>query len=509
MVSSSFHPTLNTLPRLTAEEAAALIEDGQTIGLSGFTVAGTPQSVPRALAERAERIHAEGKPFKVGLVTGASTGPWVDGVLSRADAILFRTPYQSDPHLRGRINSGDTRFYDLHLSSVAQNIRYGFLGKISWAIIEAADLTADGEVTLTNAVGITPTLCRMADKILIELNTAHPAALHGFHDLYEPFDPPFRREIPVFTPSDRIGSTRLKIDPKKIVGVIETHSLDESLTFEEPCKLTTQIGENVADFLATESESGRLSLNLLPLQSGVGDIANAVLSALGNHAKIPRFTMYTEVIQDSVIRLIDADRVQFASGCSLSVSKPVLEGMYANLDRFRERLVLRPQEITNHPEIVRRLGLISVNTAIEADIYGNVNSTHLMGASLMNGIGGSGDFTRNAFLSIFAFPSTAKNGRISTIVPLVTHVDHSEHSVQVLVTEQGVADLRGKDPHERAEIIIDKCAHPRFRDELVSAYAASRRGHIPFALSNAFAMHERYIATGDMHHSPVHSVATV
>ena len=83
-----------------------------------------------------------------------------------------------------------------------------------------------------------------------------------------------------------------------------------------------------------------------------------------------------------------------------------------------------------------------MNTALEADIYGNVNSTHVLGRQMMNGIGGSGDFTRNAYISIFSCPSTAKTGRISTIVPMVTHVDHSEHSVQILATEWGVADLR-------------------------------------------------------------------
>ncbi|HEY9155007.1 MAG TPA: succinate CoA transferase, partial [Opitutaceae bacterium] len=475
------------------------IENGQTVGLSGFTVAGTPHAIPRALAGRAEQMHREGMPFKIGLVTGASTGPWVDGALSRANALLFRTPYQSDPHLRECINSGDTHFYDMHLSSVPQNLRYGFLGKISWAIIEAAEISEDGYVTLTNAVGIAPTLARVADKVFIELNSAHSAALQGFHDLYEPFDPPFRREIPLYAPQDRIGTRQLRIDPAKIAGIVATNHIDDSLRFESPSLLTTRIGENVADFLASEGVAGRLSLGLLPLQSGVGDIANAVLAALGNHPAIPRFTMYTEVIQDSVVRLIETDRIRFASGCSLTVSGEVLRQIYSKLDRFRERLVLRPQEISNHPEVVRRLGLISVNTPIEADFYGNVNSTHVMGASLVNGIGGSGDFTRNAFLSIFAFPSTAKEGRISTIVPLVTHVDHSEHSVQVIVTEQGVADLRGKDPHERARLIISKCAHPRFRDELASIFRASRRGHVPFALSGAFAMHERFLETGDMH----------
>jgi acetyl-CoA hydrolase len=84
-----------------------------------------------------------------------------------------------------------------------------------------------------------------------------------------------------------------------------------------------------------------------------------------------------------------------------------------------------------------------------------------MGRQMMNGIGGSGDFTRNAYLSIFTCPSTAKGGKISTIVPLVSHMDHSEHSVQIVATEYGIADLRGRSPYERAVLIVNNCP-PRF-----------------------------------------------
>jgi acetyl-CoA hydrolase len=190
--------------------------------------------------------------------------------------------------------------------------------------------------------------------------------------------------------------------------------------------------------------SGRVPKSFLPIQSGVGDIANSVLGALGRNTEIPDFTMYTEVLQDSVVPLLEQGRVKFASTSGLTLSEEMAQRVYGNLDFFRERIILRPQEITNHPEIVRRLGIISMNTAIEIDLGGNVNSTHIMGTQMMNGIGGSGDFTRNAYISIFSCPSTQKGGKISTIVPMVSHTDHSEHSVQVVATENGVADLRGK-----------------------------------------------------------------
>jgi len=196
--------------------------------------------------------------------------------------------------------------------------------------------------------------------------------------------------------------------------------------------------------------------------------------------------------------LIQAARCTFASGTSLTVTPEILDRITSDIAFFRQHLILRPQEISNNPEIIRRLGIISINTALEVDLFGNVNSTHLMGTQLMNGIGGSGDFTRNAYISIFTCPSAQKDGKISTIVPLVTHLDHSEHSVQVVVTEWGVADLRGKDERERAQLIINNCAHPDYRDELQSYLDTAKEGRSPESLTNAFALHRRFLETGDM-----------
>lgn len=485
-------------PELTAEEAAVLIQNGDTIGFSGFTPAGAAKAIPRALAARAESEHAQGRPFKVGVVTGASTGDSLDGALARANAVLWRTPYQSDKTLREQINSGQTRFFDMHLSQLPQYVRYGFLGKFQWAVVEACDITPDGEITLSTSVGASPTFCRVADKILVELNAYHPRELHGIHDIFEQAEIPHRREIPIYTAKDRVGGPTVKVDPSKIVGIVRTNEPDESRPFAEFGELIGKIGDNVAEFLATERKIGRIPQEFLPIQSGVGNIANALLGALGNHPDIPPFMMYSEVLQDSVIELIEKGKVTFASGTSLTLTGDPLRQVYENLDFFRERMVLRPQAISNNPEVIRRIGAITINTAIEADIFGNINSTHIMGKNLMNGIGGSGDFTRSAFISIFACPSTAKGGNISAIVPLCSHIDHTEHSVQVVVTEQGVADLRGKDPHERSRLVIEKCAHPDYRDDLLHFCNEVRDGHTPGTLKNAFSFHRQFLETGSM-----------
>lgn len=485
-------------PILTAEEAAALISNGETIGFSGFTPAGAAKAIPRALAVKARSEHDAGRPFKVGVLTGASTGPSLDGALAEAEAISFRTPYQSNAVLRSQINSGQVRFVDMHLSMVPQAARYGFLGPVHWAVVEAADVTAGGGIVLSSSVGAANTYLRLADKILIELNHKHPPTLLGMHDIFEPHDPPARQEIPIYHVADRIGAAMAIVDPKKIAGIVFTNEPDESGGFEASNPVTEKIGQNVAEFLVSEMRAGRIPPQFLPLQSGVGNIANAVLGALGAHPEVPNFEMYTEVLQDSVVSLLESGRCTFASTCALTLSPAMMAHVTGNLGLFRNKILMRPQEISNHPEVVRRLGIVSMNTAIEIDLGGNVNSTHVMGRQMMNGIGGSGDFTRNAYLSIFSCPSTAKNGKISAIVPLVSHMDHSEHSVQIVITEQGVADLRGKDPHERANLIIDNCAHPDYRGQLRDYLKLVKEGHEPMSLSLGFSFHRAFLRHGDM-----------
>ena len=482
---------------ISAEEAASLIKHDDNVGFSGFTHAGCPKVVPVEIAKRAESEHAKGNPFKIGVFTGASTGDSIDGSLARAKAIKFRTPYQTNKDMREALNRGEFDFFDLHLSQLAQEIRYGFLGKINVAVVEAADVTEGGEIVPTTGVGITPTICRMADIVIVELNKMVPTKLRGIHDLYELQDPPKRREIPIYEVQGRVGLEYVKVNPEKIF-VVETERDGEGGGFAPLDEVTARIGNNVAEFFVAEMRAGRIPAHFLPIQSGVGNIANAVLGSMGSNPDIPRFEVYTEVIQDAVIDMMQKGNISFASGCSLTVSNEVLDKFYNDLPFFKNKLVLRPSEISNNPGLARRLGIIALNTAIEVDIFGSVNSTHVNGTKMMNGIGGSGDFTRNSYLSIFLTPSTAKNGAISCIVPKVTHEDHNEHSVKIIVSEYGVADLRGKGPRNRAEEIINKCAHPDYRPLLHEYLNLGVKGHIPQDLYSCYAFHQALQETGSM-----------
>ena len=486
------------LRTMAASEAANFIKNNDNVGFSGFTHAGCPKAVPMALAKRAEDEHAKGNPFKIGMFTGASTGDSIDGYLSRANAIKFRTPYQTNKDLRNAINNEEVKYFDLHLSALAQDLRYGFYGAVDVAIVEACDVTDDGQIVPTCGLGITPTIASLARIVIVELNRWHPKELRGIHDLLELPNPPHRKEIPIYSVHDRIGIDHIKVDPDKII-VIETNLPNEGGGFAPVDELTAKIGENAVSFFIKEMAEGRIPKTFLPIQSGVGNIANAVLAAMGSNKHIPDFEVYTEVIQDSVIELMESGRIKFANGGTFTVSNSCIERIYSKLPFFKERIILRTAEISNSPEIARRLGIISMNTAIEADIFGNINSTHIMGSKIMNGIGGSGDFTRNAYISIFLTPSTARDGKISAIVPMVSHEDHSEHSVKIIITEYGVADLRGKSPKERAECIIENCAHPDYRALLSEYLNSGEKGQTPVNLYNAFAFHEAFMETGDMH----------
>ena len=484
--------------QISAEEAASFIQNGQLLCLSGFTPAGATKAIPGAIARKAEAEHTAGREFKVQIVTGASTGDSCDGVLARAKAVSRRAPYQSNKDLRAAANANEVAYNDMHLSLAPQFLNYGFMGKVDWAIVEAADVSDSGEILLSTSVGIAPTALKLADKIIVELNEYHSKELLGFHDIYETANPPHRREIPIYNAGDRIGAKTVKVDPKKIVGIVKTNHCDEVGAFKESDPITKKIGENVANFLASEMKAGRIPPEFLPIQSGVGNIANAVLGAMGANPDIPQFSMYSEVLQDSVIDLISAGKIKYASATSLTVTPGKIQEVYGNPKFFREHVILRPQEISNNPEVARRIGVVSINTAIEFDLSGNVNSSHIMGKNIMNGIGGSGDFTRAAYCSIYTAPSVAKGGCISAIVPNVSHTDHSEHSVNVVITEYGVADLRFKSPLERAKLIIDNCVHPDYRDLLNQFLAKNPIGHTPQTLAKAYAMHEAFINEGDM-----------
>lgn len=469
----------------TAEEAAKLIPNHAVVGVSGFTKAGDSKSVLPAFAARAEF-----EDLKITLLSGASLGYDTDGKLAQHHALHKRMPFQVDPVLRDSINRLETLYIDQHLGETAELLHNGHLPRVSVAIVEATYIDANGFIVPTTSVGNSATFAAQADTIILEINTSIPLEFLGIHDVHLPAPYPNREVLNITRPDSRVGTEYIKIDPSKVAAIVFTDKPDSPARISPPDENTTAISKLLLAFFEAEVAAGRLTNALLPLQAGIGKIANAVLSGF-KHSTFENLTMYSEVLQDSTFELFDTGKMVFASASSITVSEEYHKHLIANFKRYKDKIVLRPQNVSNAAEVVRRLGVIAINTAMEFDIYGNVNSTHILGTRIMNGIGGSGDFARNAYLSIFVCPSASKGDSISHVVPMVSHVDHTEHDVDILVTEQGLADLRGLAPIERAQVIIDNCVHPDYRAQLQQYFDEARAhgGQTPHLLDKAHGWH--------------------
>jgi len=356
----------------TAEEAAALIPSGANVGMSGFTGSGHPKVVPGALAKRMMDYNVQGKKFQVGVWTGASTAPELDGMLAMADGMSMRLPFQSDPIARNKINAGQMDFMDVHLGLVSQPVQAGFFGKLDVAVVEVTGITEDGGLIASTAVGNNVTWLECADKVILEVNSRMPAGLEGMADILgENPLPPHRKPIPIVGPLDRIGSPYMRVDPAKVVAVVETNAKDRNSAFTPPDAASKQIAGHIIEFLEHEVKRGRLPKQLLPLQSGVGNIANAVMNGL-NEGPFEGLTAYTEVLQDGMLDMLKSGKMVAASATALSLSETGLAELEGNLDDYRKRIILRQQDISNHPEVIRRLGCIALNAMLEADQYSNV-----------------------------------------------------------------------------------------------------------------------------------------
>ncbi|WP_222539418.1 acetyl-CoA hydrolase/transferase family protein [Pedobacter polysacchareus] len=479
---------------MTSEEAAQLFKDKMVVASSGFTKAGDSKAVLASVAERAKK-----EPLKITLMTGASLGHGTDGALADADALSLRLPFQVDPVLRKAINKGEVLFIDQHLGETVTLLKSNHFPKIDIAVLEACRIEADGSIIPTTSVGNSASFAALADQVIIEVNTAVPFSVCGLHDIFSAGDYPNRCEIPIVAASDRVGRPSIYIDPRKIIAVVITDKTDSPAEIAAPDQATKAIAKHLVSFFSAEVKKGNLTNELLPLQAGIGKVANAVLLGF-MEGDFENLTMYSEVLQDSTFDLLDAGKMTFASGSSITVSEAYYQKIFNNFERYKDKIVLRPQEISNAAEVIRRLGIITINTALECDIYGNVNSTHVAGTNMMNGIGGSGDFARNAYLSVFVTQSAAKSDTISRIVPMVSHVDHTEHDVDVIVTEQGLADLRGLAPRQRAKVLIENCAHPDYKAELLDYFerACLRGGQTPHLLEEAFAWYGQLRENGTM-----------
>ncbi|KAJ7766633.1 hypothetical protein B0H16DRAFT_1366706 [Mycena metata] len=498
------------------EDLVPLFKNDDYIGWSGFTGVGYPKRVPTAIADYVEANSLQSQ-NRFNLFVGASVGTEVEDRWAELDIIARRYPHQVGKEISKGINAGRIEFADKHLSMFPQDLTYGYYSlkkkhgdpkkHLDWAIVEATAITEDGHIVPGASVGATPEILETAEKIIIEVNT-HLPNLEGLHDISHSFIPPNRQPYLISHPEDRIGKTSIAIDPDRVVAIIESHHPDNTGGNAPETAESKAIAGHLIDFLSSEVDAGRLPKSLLPLQSGIGNVANSIIGGLAA-GPFDKVMVWTEVLQDTFLNFFDSGKLDFATATSIKFSPEGFDHFYSHWSDYKDRLLLRSQQVANAPEIIRRLGVIAMNTPLEVDIYAHANSTCALGSRMLNGLGGSGDFLRNAKLSIMHTPSSRPTKTdptgISCIVPFVSHVDHTEHDLDIIVTEQGLADVRGLSPRERAPIIIEKCAHPDYKDMLMSYYEISLkeclahgRGHEPHMLRNAFKFHTHFLEHGTM-----------
>lgn len=449
-----------------------------TLAISGFTKSGEPKAFLPALARHLAQHSPQ---TKLTLLSGASLSEDVENPL--APFIARRGPYMSSTASRKRIHSGEMDFTDVHLSGFARNLMYGFYGDVDLAVVEVSRIRPDGSVILTSSVGISAEALAKAKAIVLEVNTAVPDYT-GFHDIVVPaVHPNVGWPLPLTSVRDRIGTPYVQLDPARVVAVVESRTPDYPVSFKGSEPSDKRIAENVVEFLTYCRDWLGWGKRIPPIQSGVGNVANAIIGELYD-SPFQRLRFWTEVFQDGMLRYVEDDaKFEYASATAVSFSAEARRKFEGMLDRCRDRLVLRPMWLSNHAELITRLFVIAMNTPIEVDIYGHVNSTHIDGSKIVNGLGGSGDFLRNAYLSIIHTPSVRrlKDGRtVSCVMPYVRHIDHTEHDIKCMVTEQGFAlhtDIRSA--RRRAVEIIEKCAHPYFRPLLHGYLELAGGGDMP------------------------------
>ncbi|KAH3668620.1 hypothetical protein OGAPHI_002374 [Ogataea philodendri] len=495
----------------TPEECIPLFEHGQYLGWSGFTGVGAPKVVPQALVDHVAKNNLQGK-LAFNLFVGASAGP-EESEWAANDMILRRAPHQVGKPIAKAINENRTQFFDKHLSMFPQDLLYGYYTKdkrndlLDYTIVEATAITEDGAIVPGPAVGASPEMLACSDKIIIEVNTATPS-FEGLHDIDMPEQPPFRQPYPYTTVDQRNGLTAIPVNPNRVVAVVESTVPDRVPDPTAPDEVSQKIAHHLIHFFEHEVQAGRLPSNLHPLQSGIGNVANAIIGGLAN-SEFENLTVWTEVLQDSFLPFFENGAMDYATATSIRLSNDGFKKFFDNWDLFSKKLCLRSQVVSNSPEIIRRLGVIAMNTPVEVDIYAHANSTNVNGSRMLNGLGGSGDFLRNAKLSIMhtpaARPSKTDPTGISCVVPFASHIDHTEHDLDVIVTDYGLADLRGCSPKERVHKIIHKCAHPDYRDQLQDYYNRAefycnkkKTLHEPHLLKDAFKMHLNLEQNGTM-----------
>ena len=481
----------------SGEDAANLVKDGMTLGIPAGNYSASPGTFLAALKKE---LSVRSSSINIKLLTMGPASS-VEEEFVKLPNLRWRKYGQLASHeLRKAVNSGDVDFIETRLGLPTYQIRKQCYENIDLVVIEAAAITEEGCIVPSTALVDGPGYIANADRVIVEINPHIPEEIEGIHDVYYLENPPNRKAVPLNHVTDRIGTPYISINPEKIAVIIESSCPDNSKTAHTVGQDSEAIADHLLHFLTNEVRKGRLPARLLPLQFGIGAIPTAFSRRLAR-SSFADLEIFSGSVEDGALDLIDAGKAKGVSACALYFSKEGFKRFFASLEHYKRYIVLRPAEIADCPELISRLGVIALNGAIEVDIYGHVNATHILGSKSIGGVGGSCEFVWNAYLSVILLRSTSADGNISTIVPMVTHVDHPEHAIDIIVTEQGLADLRGLTPIERAQKIVANCAHSDYKPMLTDYLEESIKkvgGHEPHLLRESFSFHTRFIENGRM-----------
>lgn len=417
---------------VSPEEAAALIQDGMILGTASGIFSSGPRVFFQALAERGKR----GEIKEVTVWSVSLLCKEIDGLLAEAGLLKRRIGSITDNTVRKSINSGKILSNDVRAEMMAHYIRTQAFGRLNVAVVEAVGITEEGHLIPTTGLVEVANQVEKADLVIVEVNTTLPLEIEGIHDVYVAKAPPFQQVIPLARIEDRIGTPYIPAGEEKITCIIESNLPEKRPPAQPITPESKQMAEYLLAFLKEEIRRSRLPANLLPVASGIGNVSDAVLKSLAA-AEFEDLQIFSPLLGDGVIELIESGKCRVATGPGLLLSADAWAKFTRNIEEYRKKIIIRSIDVTHDPGVINRLGLLVLNNALEIDIYGHVNSSHIGGTQLVNGVGGGGIYAANAYLSVFLTLSTGKDGHISNLVPMVTHVDHTEHSVDVVVTADG------------------------------------------------------------------------
>ncbi len=324
-------------------------------------------------------------------------------------------------------------------------------------MVEAVGITEKGTTDTDHVRRQHPDLCPgRPERFIIEMSSAEPPELEGIHDIFIPEDPPYRMPIPIYRAGDRIGKPFIEMEPRRVVAILGARK-------RNPARFSPARHSGNPDRPADHSISSNMRSKGPPAQGfpgspACGDVANAVLSGFLDNPFSTTRNSIQKCCRTSVLDLIDLGQDPGRFRSSMTFSKRRAPAFFNELYRYKDRVVLRRGDI--HSPRSPRAGRAAINTALELDIYGHVNSTHVMGTHMMNGIGGSGDFERNGSCR-HGHAVTARNWPVSSIVPMVSHVDHFRTFGGSDRNRHGLVDTRPLTPARSAELSSGNAPIPR------------------------------------------------